>query len=335
VIVVVPDRYETSRLVVSALRQQTVREKLELVIVGFPKSDLVVTPSDLEGFACYQVLKVESDILAHAQAAGVRAAHAPLIVFTEDHCFPDTCWAEALIKKHNEPWAAVGPVLYNANPGTAVSWANFIMKYGEWTPPLPKSAPRHIPSHNSSYKRAVLLEFGDQLEKALQSETPMQWKMVRKGYRICLEPEAKTYHLNYSDFFGSIAMRFHGGRQFAGHRSERWGLALRLAYFFGSPLIPCIRMARCMRTTIRLKKYRLIPGMLPYLMMLLALDGLGEMTGYLFGIDPVSAKKISEMEFHRERFLVPGDRALLESINRENRVLQTAPRNEKITSGQD
>ena len=48
----------------------------------------------------------------------------------------------------------------NANPKSAISWANLLIEYGPWLDPAPAGKASHLPGHNSSYKRDVLLGYG-------------------------------------------------------------------------------------------------------------------------------------------------------------------------------
>src|SRR5437588_133855 len=79
--------------------------------------------------------------------------------------------AQALLAAHRGPWAAVGPVVRNANPSTSVSWADFLIGYGPWCDPAPAGDLDHLPGHNSSYKRAILLDYGSELEGLLEAES--------------------------------------------------------------------------------------------------------------------------------------------------------------------
>lgn len=303
VILITPDRYETIRGTIQALQQQTIKEKLELVIVRPTCQDLKLIESDLVVFGGYQVVGLEDFASPSvARAAGVQAAQAPVIVFTEDHSFPEKDWAEALVKRHKESWTGVGPMVYNANPGTLLSWTNFLMEYGEWTTPLPGHPLRHIPGHNSSYKRKALLAYGSNLADMLQSESPMQWDMMRKGHRFCIEPRAKTYHLNYSVFWKTFPFRFGSGRLFATRRAQSWPVAQRWLYVLASPLIPLIRTSRVLRTAYRIGQGKRIPQILPIAFILLVMDGFGEMVGYAIGTQKENHETL-ESEFHRERYL--------------------------------
>ncbi|MBW1742413.1 MAG: glycosyltransferase [Deltaproteobacteria bacterium] len=311
VILITPDSYETIRRVVKALRQQTVRERLEIVIVG-PSCDQSEFPaSDFADFAGYQVLEInDMTSTSFARAEGINAARGLVVAMTEDHCFPAPDWAEALIDRHKEPWTGVGSVFCNANPRTAVSWANFLVEYGEWADPIPPGPTNHIPGHNSSYKRDALLEYGPDLGDVLEAESPMQWDMMNRGHSFCMEPKAKMFHQNFSVFGQSIPLRFYGGRLFAANRAHEWSFLRRLSYCLLSPLIPLVRVCRVLQAANRIGQSKLALRVLPTSFIMLVFDGLGEMVGYVAGSGS-AMQRLSDMEFHRERFLVDGDRVQL------------------------
>ena len=54
-------------------------------------------------------------------------------------------------------WAAVGPVMANANPRSVTSWANLLIEYAPWLEPSAGGEREHLPGHNGSYKRATAL----------------------------------------------------------------------------------------------------------------------------------------------------------------------------------
>ncbi len=310
VVVITPDQLETVRPTIQALRRQTARRELEIVIVAPSREQLRLSETDLEGFAAHRVVEIgELRSTSVARAAGVRAALASVIAFTEDHCFPGPEWAAVLIERHRESWSGVGPVFRNANPGTAVSWANFIIEYGEWIDPLPGGEAPQIPGHNSSYKRQALLEYGDELPQALEAESTMQWDLMSRGHRFFLEPKAICHHLNYSLFVPSVSLRFCGGRLFAGNRARKWSPARRGFYVLASPLIPFVRLGRVIRCLRRIAQLRQAPRLVPLLFFLLAADGLGEMIGYAVGAGK-AMEKLSVWEFHRSRHLCVEERHL-------------------------
>ncbi|MBI2470086.1 MAG: hypothetical protein HYV59_02415 [Planctomycetes bacterium] len=317
VILITPDNIDTIYTTIQALKRQTARDRLELVIICPLNKDLRLANSDVEGFAGYQILEMgEITSTAVAREAGIHTAKAPVIVFPEDHCFPASTWAEELIKRHREPWTGVGPVVCNANPATAVSWANFLLEYGEWIAFKSSGTIHHIPGHNGSYKRDALLEYGERLADMLEASSPMQWEMANRGHSFYIEANAKAYHLNFSKIFDSLLHRFYAGRLFAYRRSQDWSMCKRLLYFVGYPLIPLVRLVRILRTVCQIKKKCLIPKMLPILIILLIFDGVGEMMGYITGKAGRAVRVISDREFHHERFLVDEDRKLISNIDR-------------------
>lgn len=309
VVIATPDCYETIRKTIGHLRAQTVKDRLEIVIVAPSRQTLDLDESELRDFHQYRVVEVGAmESIARANAAGIRQSSAPIVALTEDHSFPDPDWAEALIKAHRQPYAAVGPVVRNANPNSAVSWADFLIGYGPWMEPTPAGTVEHLPGHNSSYKRAVLLEYGDELETMLEAETVLHWNLRAKGYDLYLEPAAKTAHTNFGRLSSWVPVMFHCGRVFAADRSRHWSLGRRLFFVGGSPLIPLVRLWRILRQMRRLRRqHGLLPRILPALIIGLSLDAVGQMIGCACGAGD-SKQKLSEFEFHRDRHLAGSGR---------------------------
>ncbi len=311
IILVTPDRYETIRETIRHLRAQTVKDKLEIVIMAPSLHGLDLNKQELNEFLSFRVVESGSiKLFAKARAAGIREAGAPVVAFVEDHSFPDPGWAEALIKAHRQPWAAVGPVICNLNPGSLMSWTNLLIEYGPWLDPAGGGMVDHLPGHNSSYKRVYLLEYGSELEAMLEAESTLHWNLRAKGHQLFLEPAAKTYHLNFSSALSSIALRFYVGRQFGSTRSRNWPFYRRLFYLTGAPLIPFVRFLRIWKELRRPgRPQQLIPHILPSLVTALIVDGIGEMVGYALGKGQ-SGRRISDMESNRYRYLNKQDRKI-------------------------
>ena len=302
VVIVTPDRYETIRKTVQHLRAQTVNDRLELVIVAPSAGQLGLDDRELKDFFQFRVVEVGAiNSIARAYAAGIRQASAPVVVLSEDHSFPETRWAEALIERHREPWAAVGPAVRNANPDGLISWADFLLGYGAWLDPAPAGEIDHLPGHNSSYKRAILLDYDPELEALLEAECVLHSDLMRRGYRFYLEEAAKTAHLNFGRVSPWIPYLVQAGRVFAAARARRWPLRRRMLYAGGAPLIPFVRLWR-IRSDIRRpgRPAHLWPRVVPALLMGLTLDAVGQALGYAFGAGS-AGQKLSSFEFHRDR----------------------------------
>ena len=297
---------------VAALRRQTVANLVQLLIVSPNGSGITTDHHDLRDFASVKVVSIDSATsVARANAAGIREATAPVVAFSEDHSFPDPGWAESLIKAHEQHWTAVGPAVRNANPATAVSWADFFIGYGPWAEPISAGTVDFLPGHNSSYKRAVLLEYEGGLEDMLEAETILHWELRKKGYELYLEPNAKTSHANFSLLSSWVQAQFFGGWVFGGSRVLTMSMFQRLAYLAGAPLIPFVRFARICRHIMRTKNLDCpIVRVLPVLLFGLTLDGVGQMLGYALGARS-SKEKLAHLEYHRIEHVTAADREML------------------------
>lgn len=302
IIVISPDSYATVRRTVRFLKQQTIRDRLELVFVAPAASTFKPDQDDVEDFPCCQVVEYQPFLSsAEARAVGTRAAKSSLVALVEDHCYPEPEWAEWLLGAHQQPWAGVGPAIRNANPETLTSQANMVIEYGPWLDPVNGGQHSHIPGHNSCYKRDVLLQFGESLGERLEAESVMQWELQSQGHRFAIEPHAVVRHENFARLVPSIRLRFHGGRQFAANRAQAWSPGRRLLFAFASPLIPLVRWWRCVPLATRANRGTPPWRIWPVLALLLACDGAGECLGYLAGLG-AATRRTSEMEFHRYRF---------------------------------
>lgn len=309
VILPTADDYATIRRTVLALNKQTARDQIELVIVS-PVDDPGVIADEVSGFFAVKIVNAgplrTSNI---SRVAGIRQASAEIVVLAEDHCFPAPDWAAALIEAHRGNYAVVGPVLTNGNPRSMMSWANLLLEYSPWLEGAQRGETDALPGHNSSYRRNLLLAYGDHLEQIFEVEDVVQRDLRSKGYRMLLESAARTNHFNFSRIAPSLKLRFNAGRSFAGHRTMDWTLAKRAAYILGAPLIPLVRFARVARMVRSSAAYSwLFPRIVPMLVIVLIVDGFGELVGYVTG--PGNAAKIlGKIEFNRVRFMNEADRA--------------------------
>lgn len=302
VVMLTPDSGGSLRRTLAALAAQSAGRAIEIVFVAPVAADLRIDAGDLAAFGSTQVVEIgPMTSTSAARAAGVHAARAPLVAFAEDHCFPMDGWADALIEAHRSPWAGVGPVVRNANPETATSWANLLLEYGPWLDPIPAGEYDHIPGHNSSYKRDVLLTCGDALPEILEAESILQWHLRGLGHCFAIEPAARTCHENFSKLGASFPLRFHGGRLFAASRAREWSGVRRALYTCAAPLIPVVRLLRTLQTARRVR-VPLTVRLVAVLALLVALDGIGELAGYATGSGG-AMRRLTDLEFHRERYV--------------------------------
>jgi hypothetical protein len=311
VVITTPDSYQTIRKTMSHLRRQTAREVLEVVIVAPSLAELQLDESEMSDFGSYTVVEAGSiESIGRSNALGIRRAAAPIVVLAEDHCFPEPDWAEALIAAHRGAWAAVGPAVRNANPRTIISWADLFIAYGPWLWPTPAREVDFLPGHNSSYKREILLGYGDQLESMMEAETVLHWDLRAKGHRLYLESAARVAHTNFSLWSSWIRIQFMNGHHFAGARVRQMSRMRRLAYVAGSPMIPFVRLIRIASAVRSRGLQRRFFLCVPFLVVGLLLDGAGQLFGYLTGAHD-TVRGGDRLEFHRMQRISETDRRQL------------------------
>lgn len=302
-VVLVTDRYATIRKVVGCLRAQDVSDELELVIVAPSQEALDLDPAEVAGFGGVQVVEAGSIFpLAAARAAGVRAATAPVVQIGETHAFPGPGWAEALIRAHTRPWAAVVPAIRNANPGGPISWSNLVIDYGPWLEGNPPGEIDAMPTFNTAYKRADLLNLGDLLNGALGNLNDVLLELRAGGQRFYFEPSARIEHANISRPAAWLAQRYVVGRVRGAERGRSWSPLRRLIYACGAPLLPLVLYARARGTVQRLRRTcSLPPGTVPALLIGLTVMALGELVGYARGAAAGPTRRLDEYELHKLR----------------------------------
>jgi len=317
VILATPDDYRTIRATVRHLNRQTAVGDIELVIIAPSAATLNAVSAELAPFKGHQVVEVGTmRSVAWANAIGVTRATAPVVAFAEDHCFPHPTWAQALLAAHEKPVSAVGPVVRNGNPGTMTSWADYLIAYGEWSDPHPAGSAHHLPGHNSSYKRDVLLSYGDRLEHVLEAESVLHWELRDAGHELHIEPAAKVDHLNFALLSVWIPTQFYCGWQFGATRASGWPWWKRLAWVGGAGLIPAVRLKRVLKAALapgRTESRAILPRVMPTLILGLVLDGVGQAVGYAFGPGNVTAK-LAGLEFHRVKYLTARDQATVAAL---------------------
>ena len=287
--------------VLASLRDQSVADRVELVLATTDDSWLETIPEQattgLAGVRYVTAGGAESP--GALRAAAVHASASGVVVICEDHVAYDARWAEALIARHREPWAAVGPAFRSGNPDSLVGWADFVVSYGPWIEPVAEGRVTLLPGHNSSYKRERLLEYGDRLAGFLDAETTLFWDLDARGYGLYLEPAARVDHVNFSRLRVWLEVQYHAGRIFAAHRARhgRWSGARRAAYTLAAPLIPLVRLARCVG---HVRRANAAPALvLAPVALGLIVDGVGQFLGYATGETGTSPEDFAWHEFDR------------------------------------
>jgi len=302
-VVLATDTYETVRPVIRRLAEQTVKERLEVVIVApLPPGALDAHRQELEGFAAVQLVTVAPTAgLAGARAIGIRAATAPVVFIGETHTYPQPEWAAALLDAFEGPWATVVPAITNANPNGPVSWAAYVSDYGRWGEGRPQGEIPEALIYNAAYRRQVLLDLGDGLEAALDTYSEALWPALhRAGHRAYFAPGARIAHLNVGRLGPYVHEKLLAGFILGSLRAARWPWRRRLLYVLASPLIALVLAARLREPARRIGRLHPLPlATVPLIVAGAVLRAVGEAIAYA-GAAPASADaRMTEIELHK------------------------------------
>lgn len=300
-VVLATDVYETIRPVLERLHEQTIRDRLEIVLVVSEPRVIEERAEELADFANVRVVEVATGTpLARAQATGIRCATAPRVFIGETHSYPHPGMASALVEAHELGCDVAVPAFGNANPEGLLSWTGFIADYGPWVDGLPPRPLDYAPFYNVSYEREVLLDIGKGLERALDHGDEMLRFLRSTDRRIAFVPEARIDHLNLSRASSMLWERFVMGVMIGGTRSRRWGWPKRLLYCGASPLIAAILAARAIRAQRAIRdRVRLPRWIVPGILGVSAIRATGEALGYVSGPRRWADEQMQEYELHK------------------------------------
>ena len=314
VVLITMDNFRSLGQLLQYIQAQTAKARIEVVIVCPTIAELALDVEQLQGFAAFKVVPIgHFDNLHEPRIAAIRNATAPIVAFTEDHCFPAPEWAAALIEAHRGPWAAVGPIIGLANPQHYRAWASYFMQYGDWIAGSGRlgGESRDVAGHNSSYKRDVLLAYGADLDRMMVFETTLHEDLAARGHRLYVAADARSYHVFITRLRPFLVEHFHIGRLLAATRRRRWSVGRRLAYVLASPLIPLVRLYRILGMIRKNELQKdLLPGIVPPLLAGLLASAAGECAGYATGIGRAAEESV-DLDMNRWRYVMDEDKAML------------------------
>ncbi len=302
-VVVATDAFETIRTFATRLAEQTVAGSIELVVVCPAAGELGLPETALSALGAVRVVERPLLPLGEARAAGVHRASAPVVAIAETHAFPDPDWADRLLRAHEQDWAVVMPSVENANPGSALSWASFLIDYGEWAPGREPAEIANPPTYHIAAKTELLLGLGSRLGELVRPGSPLADQLRAEGHRFYFEPRARIAHLNVARGGAWLHERFLGGRLLGAARRDRWPAARTLVYVAGSPLIPFVRLARTHPALRRAAAAGVLPaGTRASLVLACVSWAIGELVGYVAGAGRADAQML-EYELHKARYV--------------------------------
>jgi hypothetical protein len=300
---------------------QDAASKIEVVLVcedGGRFAGLAEEFPDLAGLQLLEFTPI--DRMGPAKAAGVEVARGGLVVQLEDHAYPQPGWARALLQAWRQgEWSGVSPAMANANPDSGMSWANLFADYGRWVAPSWSGEREALPGHNSALSRELLMEQSD-LGADLDDERAFFHRLGAQGHRFYLTADARVDHQNVSNVRSSVRLRYYHGRLSAADRARGWSFPKRVAHVLATPLIPVLRFRDAWEQVRASGVERSVWWrMLPSLIGLVTVGGIGEGVGYALGPGDAPAQK-ARLEDDCTRHLNRPDK---EESDRELRKMAT------------
>lgn len=300
-IVVVGNTRERAQLALDSLYAQTIPDRMEIIVIDLNTRD---SPDlKLSSRIPTQYLTLGADATwGHARARAVQMATAPVVAFIEDHCTAEAGWAEALVRAHREPWAAVGYAFTDPHPESYLSRATLASEYGLWEHPTASRPASLLPCGNVAYKRDALLSLDGDLEKLLTPDFVVHERFNTLGLPMYVESQAIVAHDSLVRLRDLFAASFMFCRILASRRvdTQRWSRSKRFAYGLATPIIgPPIALWRLFAS-----KSPADWGTLVMYLPVIAVKGvgssLGESLGYFAG-PGLSEKQFVKWELHVDR----------------------------------
>ena len=311
-ILLVPRGFDELTGTVAHLRAQTIRSRLQVVVVAGPAGAASVDGRLLDGFAAVDVVPVAAiPTVAAGIVAALPHARGEIVALVEDHAFLEPEWAARVCEAFGSGCAAVAPLMLNPNPATATSWMNFLVSFMDAVAPAGPGEIEYGPGHNTSYRRAVLERYGAELRALLQTERNFHYRLRADGYVLRAAPDARLAHMNISLPRVAFRQAWIGGVMFGHYRAAGMPLWERVARTLLAPLVPPVRFRRMRRVASRVPEESVAPTLAWVMVPLaLALHAAGEAAGYWRLVPDVEAK-YEFFELQRIACVRPEERRLM------------------------
>jgi len=308
--------YDSVAAALDAWEAQTCRDQLEILVLcpdhlGPSKAQTAALPRG------QVIVPVGSAEMHEARGIGVEKASSDYVMLAEDHCLPDTDWAQAILDRIEEGWDAIASTLRPGNRTNSWAEGSFLLGYGEWMMPVTGGPTRVLCGWNGTIRTQLLRQFGSGLAGELLLGAFLVRRLSRQGHRFYLEERARMRHFDPSGWAYQMFLFCVVGLGFGAMRTRRWPLAARLLYPLAAPAIAFLHWKRGF---INYRRAGAACGLRPTApvsaVVLASAWGLGEVAGALLGVTrvapylwrtevkPVRAEDVARSTAH-EQFEVP------------------------------
>lgn len=284
-VVVVGRSRENAQRVLRFLDAQTMREKMEIVVVDVAGEEY--PPLAVQEPRQY-LRRAGLRSWSQAKMTGANASRSPIVAFLEDHCRPDSDWAEHVVAAFAGPWTAVGYGFKNGSPDCYLSRASLLADYGLWAHPAPSGESKLLPGNNVAYRKEFLDSLGTGAEQCLGVDYNLHEIILARGERMYLEPKARASHQCYAELSMLLGANFVYARVLGATRAQnrKWGGPMRCFAGLVAPvLVPPLRLVRLLRSMSgRTELLPLLAKSLPVVLITYVVCAVGEACGYILGM---------------------------------------------------
>ncbi len=286
VIVVGRDGFPTLTPILACLAEQTIAAQIEVIATLPELNEGAALPQHVtDAFHSFKSVAVGPiGNRGTAAAHGVRIAHGAVVAFTENHCFPDSDWAEKLLDSYKEDYAGVGPAIVNANPESTLAWTSYAGGYVAFAAHQSGGAVEELPIHNTSYRLQLLAPLSNELEDLLADERRLMRRLREGGGKFLFRPDVKARHINEATWTLVLGLSYFNGRRYGGRRGLQWSWPRRVAYALAFPLLSApLLWATTRNIALAQGRPPFFPKFLPVLWLQSLAHSLGEAVGYIAG----------------------------------------------------
>jgi len=219
------------------------------------------------------------------RALGMKHSQGAIIAITEDHCLPQSCWYERMLRAHENRSGVIGGAVENDPSITrTVDWAVFFCEYGRYMNPIPNGEVVDLAGNNVSYRREFLAHISDLLQGGNSWEGDLHARLRERGVKFYSDPSIIVYHKKEFALGYFLGQRYHYSRSYAGMRTQAAPFSEKLIRAALCSILPPILTLRIAGWTFSKKRHiRMLFRTLPLILLFTTVWAWGEFIGHLLG----------------------------------------------------
>jgi hypothetical protein len=229
-------------------------------------------------------LQRPGDSIFQMRRIGYRAARAPIVGITEDHCRVPADWARRMLDAHaaHPDAMVVGGSVENGATANALDWASFLAVQATHMAPIPSGPTDGVAGAvNVSYRRSALEDLDD-FDGLGAMDVLHQRDLRGRGGALVADDSIRVVHDQSLGWDGTVRIHYHAGRTFAAFVRRRLD-AMGLARLLGVLLIPYVRFGRTMMVGHRKGYGGVLLRTWPLVLWLYLVQSAGQIAGFVAG----------------------------------------------------